>query len=670
MNLIRTSLGFRILFLSAVLLIVIFSGLFVANTYWQRESTLDLIKHNAEESSDLILSAISEPMRIGDNEGTTEQFERVHERFKLLRAFLTNYKGNVTYSTESEAKRKDFSVIYSDAGLLELFSRSLKQPIREGKLLDLNGTPYFVEVNTIKNEAACHHCHGKKQPILGSMVLFRDISPDMGTLDRIQRYGAIISCVALVALILLLFGFLQHSVIKRVKAIAGVSHQIMDGHYEVSFDDAGRDEIGQLNSNLSAMVATIRDQLEYSRGVMQGIIVPMFVTDQQNNITFVNEPLWKILGHSEKELSGQPLRNYLSDDDGRKSIAHLALRNGSTENGTIHYKRSDGVVFPLRYEVSALRNSAGQINGAIGVLLDLTQEERDKAKIEENAKNMRAVAGQVTEVAYKLASAAGVIHDQMTKVTRDMEDTSDQTHSLATAMDQLSATVLEVANNASSVAQASDQANRVAREGGVEVSKTVAETQEVSTRAGELAKALNTLSDKAEGIGQIMSVINDIADQTNLLALNAAIEAARAGDAGRGFAVVADEVRKLAEKTMNATKDVESSILEIQSSTRDAVHEMSETRIRVDKTSSMAGNSGQVLKEIMSESQNIAGMVQEIAAASEEQSATADEINAAVSHINTLSTEATESLQQANEAIGDINRMAEDLKRLVEQFQA
>ncbi len=669
MNKIRTSLGFRILFFSGLLLVIIFTSLFLANSYWQREMTLELIKHNSEESSDLILSAISEPMRIGDNEGTQEQFTKLHERFDTLQAFLTNFKGNVTYATKSEAIRKDFDSLYSAAGVLAQVSRSLKEPLRQGGLFDLDGTPYFIEISTIRNESACHHCHGRKKSILGSMILLREISTDMSTLGRIQRYSAIISCVALVVLGMLLFGFLQKVVIKRVRRIAVTSNLITGGRYDVAFDDRAEDEIGQLNTNLSAMVSTIRDQLEYSKGVMQGIIVPMFVTDKDNNLSFVNEALSTILGFSGDTLNGQALRKYLVNDDGRKSIAHQAIRAGETENGTIHYQRGDGVVFPLRFEVSALRNSDGEINGAIGVLLDLTQEERDKAKIESDAAKMREVASQVTELALSLASAAGIIRGQMENVTQGMEETSGQTHVLASSMDELSSTVLDVANNASSVAQASSEANRVAREGGQEVARTVAETKEVSTRAGELARTLNTLSGKAEAIGRIMSVINDIADQTNLLALNAAIEAARAGDAGRGFAVVADEVRKLAEKTMLATKDVETSIVEIQSSTRDAVNEMSETRLRVDKTSSMAGNSGLVLDAILTESEKIAGMVQDIAAASEEQSATTDEINSSVSQINTLSRHATENLQEANEAIGDIARMADDLKRLVEKFQ-
>ena len=146
MNLIRTSLGFRILFFTGLLLLIIFTSLFLANSYWQRETTLELIKHNSEESSDLILSAVSEPMRIGDNEGTQEQFVKLHEHFHSLQVYVTNFKGNVTYSTESGANRKDFSELYSDPRIMDRVSKSLKENIREGELFDLNGTPYFTEI--------------------------------------------------------------------------------------------------------------------------------------------------------------------------------------------------------------------------------------------------------------------------------------------------------------------------------------------------------------------------------------------------------------------------------------------------------------------------------------------------------------------------------------------
>ena len=118
----------------------------------------------------------------------------------------------------------------------------------------------------------------------------------------------------------------------------------------------------------------------------------------------------------------------------------------------------------------------------------------------------------------------------------------------ATAMEEMNATVLEVAKNASQAAGTSDGARQKAQEGSGIVGRVVTDIAQVQKQSQALKQDMEGLGKQAEGIGHIMNVISDIADQTNLLALNAAIEAARAGDAGRGFAVVADEVRKLAKR--------------------------------------------------------------------------------------------------------------------------
>jgi methyl-accepting chemotaxis protein len=184
-----------------------------------------------------------------------------------------------------------------------------------------------------------------------------------------------------------------------------------------------------------------------------------------------------------------------------------------------------------------------------------------------------------------------------------------------------------------------------------------------------LAEALASLSSRAENIGKVMAVINDIADQTNLLALNAAIEAARAGEAGRGFAVVADEVRKLAEKTMTATKEVEGAISLIQQSTTDVVREMDTVKERVLNTSDMAKEAGGVLDQIVTHSDSIADMVRGIATAAEQQSATSDEINTSVTHINDLSQEVLSGIRESNKGIQEVSEMAQHLSELVAKFR-
>jgi methyl-accepting chemotaxis protein len=418
------------------------------------------------------------------------------------------------------------------------------------------------------------------------------------------------------------------------------------------------------------MVSQIKDQLQYNKSVLEGIVVPLFVTDAQERLQFINAPLQEILGLNEKEVKGRTVPDIFECEPGDQTCdaAHV-ISSGVAISGNFHYRRADGTVFPLHFEASPLDDAEGKTVGAICVLIDLTREEADRKSIEAQQRNLLEVANEVTEVANKLNAASDVLSEQMNNLARGVDTTADQTSQVATAMEEMNATVLEVAKNASETADASNRANKVAADGGVVVGKTVDEINSVAEITENLAGALESLSSRAENIGKVMAVINDIADQTNLLALNAAIEAARAGEAGRGFAVVADEVRKLAEKTMTATKEVEGAISLIQQSTTDVVREMDTAKERVLNTSGMAKEAGGVLDQIVEHSDSIADMVRGIATAAEQQSATSDEINNSVTHINNLSQEVLSGIHESNRGIQEVSEMAQHLSELVSKFR-
>jgi len=236
-------------------------------------------------------------------------------------------------------------------------------------------------------------------------------------------------------------------------------------------------------------------------------------------------------------------------------------------------------------------------------------------------------------------------------------------------MEEMNATVMEVAKSASTAAELADKAKAKAQEGERLVDEVVHTVTRINEQAELLKKDMTELGTQAEGIGQIMNVIADIADQTNLLALNAAIEAARAGDAGRGFAVVADEVRKLAEKTMNATNEVGAYIKAVQESAHKNIQGTEATTKAIGASTEMAGKSGAALREIVDMVEKTADQVRGIATASEEQSAASEEISRTTEDINRIAGETAEAMTQSAQAVSDLARLAQELKTIISDMQ-
>ncbi len=197
---------------------------------------------------------------------------------------------------------------------------------------------------------------------------------------------------------------------------------------------------------------------------------------------------------------------------------------------------------------------------------------------------------------------------------------------IATAMEEMSMTVNEVARNTVNAADSASKVAGNAREGQQVVNQAVSEMRKVAEIVRDSALLVGNLGHKSEKIGEFVSVINDIADQTNLLALNAAIEAARAGEQGRGFAVVADEVRRLADRTVGSTKEIRLMVDEIQKETMQAVESIERGKTEAEVSESLSHQVDQSLSNIVQSIEEIEQVISQIATASEEQAATSTTI--------------------------------------------
>lgn len=293
------------------------------------------------------------------------------------------------------------------------------------------------------------------------------------------------------------------------------------------------------------------------------------------------------------------------------------------------------------------------------------KENAEKAK----AEGMLHAARQLEGIVEQVTSASEELASQIEESSRGTEIQRDRTAESATAMEQMNASVLEVAQNASRAAESAMEAKENAEEGVKIVSEVISSINEVNNVTKIMVSGLNDLGSQAEGISKVITVITDIADQTNLLALNAAIEAARAGDAGRGFAVVADEVRKLAEKTMQATQEVGEAVKAIQGGTSKSINEMNDAATMVEQSTKLAGNAGHSLKNIVEIVDSTADQVRAIATASEEQSAASEQISRGTEEVNRIAAETAGAMGQSKQAVSDLARLSSELQALIEELK-
>jgi methyl-accepting chemotaxis protein len=301
-----------------------------------------------------------------------------------------------------------------------------------------------------------------------------------------------------------------------------------------------------------------------------------------------------------------------------------------------------------------------QQNDEIGQLLSAMKNMIEKWK--NVVADVKQTSDSVASAGQKLNVNAG----QMSTLSTEQEQRSSQ---VATAAEEMSQTIMDIAQNVNNIAGAAQVTLTVARDGQDIVDRSVAEVKEIAKTVDTSSEFVRSLGDRSRHIGEIVDVIGDIADQTNLLALNAAIEAARAGEQGRGFAVVADEVRKLAERTANATSEISAMIKTIQEEVSKAVDSMENASGKVNIGVELSAHAGEALKNIVAKADELQLMVQQIASATEEMSTTSEEITKDIGQIATASRETSESSHHTTQAAEELSRLSVNLQKTVGEFR-
>ncbi len=276
---------------------------------------------------------------------------------------------------------------------------------------------------------------------------------------------------------------------------------------------------------------------------------------------------------------------------------------------------------------------------------------------------------QVKDSVDVASSTAKQLSETSNTIKEASYEQSSQTDDVASAVEEMSRTVTENAVSAGQTAEIAIKNKAIASEGGEIVRNTLKKMHDIATIVTSSASEIKKLGASSQKIGEIISVIEDIADQTNLLALNAAIEAARAGEQGRGFAVVADEVRKLAERTTDATKQISEMINGIQSETTTAVDSMNKGSIEVQTGIELADSAGDALTQIESSSNEVLDMINQIAAANDQQSSTSEEISKNVLTISEVIGDSARQVEEIAQSAVDLNNLTVSLEQLMSQFK-
>ena len=319
----------------------------------------------------------------------------------------------------------------------------------------------------------------------------------------------------------------------------------------------------------------------------------------------------------------------LLDEIGDLAAGDLTVETTVTEDFT------GAIADSINVTVESLRGLVKTINGTSRQLSSSVQETEQ-------------IASQLFEASNQQSQEISVAGTSISKMSESMDEVSTE------------------ANESSKVAMRSVE---IAKNGGEAVKRTMDGMDNIREHIQETSKRIKRLGESSQEIGDIVELINDIAEQTNILALNASIQAAMAGEAGRGFAVVADEVQRLAERSANATKQIEALVKTIQADTHEAVISMEKSTSGVVNGAQIAEDAGQALEEIESVSDQLAGMIQNISGSAREQANAATQLASSMNSIQEMTTQASAGTEQTSRSIGNLSRLAQDLDTSVAGFK-
>ena len=342
----------------------------------------------------------------------------------------------------------------------------------------------------------------------------------------------------------------------------------------------------------------------------------------------------------------------------REALGRLAVSNEQN-------RRNQAAILRLLDEMADLAD--GDLTARATVSEDITGAIADAVNYAIDA--LRDLVGKINETTIQVASAAQMTQSSTLHLSEASQHQAHQITEAGAAINEMAVSIEQVSANASQSAAVAQRSVAIASKGASAVQNTMQGMDSIREQIQETSKRIKRLAESSQEIGDIVELINDIADQTNILALNAAIQAAMAGEAGRGFAVVADEVQRLAERSGNATKQIEALVKTIQTDTNEAIISMEQSTSGVVAGAKLAQDAGGALKEIENVSTQLADLIQGISHTAQQQTAAATRISNNMNAIQEITTQTSVGTSETASSVGNFAELANELRRSVAGFK-
>jgi methyl-accepting chemotaxis protein len=412
------------------------------------------------------------------------------------------------------------------------------------------------------------------------------------------------------------------------------------------------------------LAATVTVALDH---LLRNIIAPysVFGTFEPDWATFFHHVMWVIL-----IVAGIILYNEFSKREKKNmAMAHINQLAEIEKNKAYMEARNQMLGSSAKRLLDAMDSFS---NGDLSITIDT--DEQDELKLiyqgfNHTVQQMRSLINTVQHNVETAMEVAEQLTYQTSQVEQALQMQLAQTQEVSAAAEEMSATITENAHTAIKTSDEARGGQDLADRGEKVTAQTIEKMEQIAEFVANSTSTIEKLGKSSEEIGEIVSVINDIADQTNLLALNAAIEAARAGEQGRGFAVVADEVRKLAERTARSTKQISGMIQSIQQETGRAVAQMHSGNAAVKEGRILASEAGQALQAIARSAGAVQQAMRHIAEATKEQSATSQQIAHSMDMMMNTVRESGSTIQGISTTTRALTSATEQLKNSIRHFR-